>query len=133
MNEVKILDKKIHEITQAGKFAHEAMFFARVVIGCIFIYHSLSKLGGQMSVFMTLVGLVELVCAILILLGTKIRAAGSLLSLVLLGGIYSKIFLWNTGFSSVSTTGWEFDIVILALLFVLVSVDSSKYRLPKKK
>jgi len=131
MNEIKKIDNKIHEITQAGKYAHEAMFFARIVIGCIFLYHSLSKFGGQSSFFMTIVGVVELVSAILVILGTKIRMAGSLLGLVMLGAIFSKIFIWRAGFSGVG--GWEFDIMIISALFVLVTVDSSKYRLPIKK
>lgn len=131
MNELKTLNNKIHQITQSGKYAHEAMFFARVVIGCVFIFHALTKFGGDNSFFMTLVGLVELVSAILIIIGTKIRIAGSLLGLVMLGAIFSKIFIWSAGFSG--NGGWEFDIVIVALLFVLVSVDSTKYRLPGKK
>ncbi|MEI6041949.1 MAG: DoxX family protein [bacterium] len=131
MNELKKMNNKIHEITQVGKYAHEAMMFARIVIGCVFIYHALTKLGGQGSIFMTIVGLVELASAVFILLGTKIRLAGSVLGVVILGAIFSKIFVWNAGFSGVG--GWEFDIVIIALLFVLVSVDSTKYRLPSKK
>ena len=131
MNELKKIDNKIHEITQVGKYAHEAMFFARIVIGCIFIYHSLSKLNGESSFFMIVVGIVELVSAILIVLGKKIRLAGSLLGLVILGAIFSKIFIWKAGFSGVN--GWEFDIVIIAVLFILITVDSSKYRLPGRK
>ena len=101
MNELKKVSGEVHKLTESGKYAHEAMFFARVVIGCLFMYHSLSKFGGETPWFMTIVGIVELVSAIMILVGTKIRTAGSLLSLVMLGAIFTKIFVWGTAFSGV--------------------------------
>jgi len=121
----------MHEITQAGRYAHEAMFFARIVIGCLFLYHALSKFGEGTPWFMVVVGLVELVSAILILVGTKIRTAGTLLGLVMLGAIFAKMFIWKSGFSG--NGGWELDIAALALLFVLVTVSSSKYKFIGKK
>ena len=132
MKEVEKIEKKIHEIAQSSKFAHEAVFFARVIIGCTFIYHAFQKFdAGGVSFFMTLVGIVELVSAIFIILGSRIRTASSVLSVVLLGAIFTKIFVWNNSFSG--NGGWEFDIVILALLFMLASVDSTKYKIIKKK
>jgi uncharacterized membrane protein YphA (DoxX/SURF4 family) len=67
----------------------------------------------------------------MILVGTKIRTAGSLLSLVMLGAIFTKIFVWGTAFSGKG--GWELDLVAVALLFVLVAVDSTKYKIVGKK
>ncbi len=131
MNELKKFSGEAHKLTESGKYAHEAMFFARIVIGCLFMYHALAKFGGVTPWFMTIIGVVELVSAILILVGTKIRTAGSLLGLVMLGAIFTKIFVWGAAFSGKG--GWELDIVAIALLFVLVAVDSSKYKFIGKK
>lgn len=131
MNEFKKIDSKIHEITQVGRYAHEAMFFARIVVGSLFLYHALSKFGEGTPWFMMIVGIVELVSAVLILVGTKIRTAGTLLGLVMLGAIFAKMFIWKSGFSGAG--GWELDVIALALLFVLVTVSSSKYKFVGKK
>ena len=129
MSEVKSINHKIHEITESGKYAHEALMFTRIVIGCVFIYHSLSKFGGAGS-FMLLIGVVELIGGIFILMGYKIRIASSALGLIMIGAIYNKMFVWGGGFSGKG--GWELDLVILALLFVMVSIDSTKYRISKR-
>lgn len=131
MNELKKIDNKIHEITQVGRYAHEAMFFARIVIGCLFLYHSLSKFGEGTPWFMLLVGIVELVSAVFILVGTKIRTAGFVLSVIMIGAIFTKIFLWKNSFAGKG--GWELDLVALSLLFVLVTVGSTKYKFTKNK
>jgi uncharacterized membrane protein YphA (DoxX/SURF4 family) len=130
MNEFKKIDNKIHEITVVGKYAHEAMFFARIVIGCLFLYHSLSKFGANTPWFMTLVGLVELVSAVFILVGTRIRTAGFVLGVIMIGAIFTKMFIWKMSFAGKG--GWELDLVALALLFVLVTVSSTKYKFAGK-
>lgn len=129
MNETN-LNKKVHEITQSGKFAHEAMMFARIVIGCVFIYHSLSKFGSATPWYMTIVGVIELIGGIFVLLGAQLKKSTFLLGVIMIGAIFMKMFVWGGSFSG--RGGWEFDLVILALLALLFSVSSTKYRLSKK-
>ena len=66
-------------------------------------------------------GIVEVVAAIALIAGKYVREAGFVLAIIMLGAIYMKKFKWNTPFSSMNTTGWEFDFILLgaALYFLL--------------
>lgn len=66
-------------------------------------------------------GLIEVVVAVALISGTYVREAGLVLAVIMLGAIYFKKFKWNTPFSSYNTTGWEYDLVLLAasLYFLL--------------
>lgn len=111
-------------------YADIGIFLIRLVVAFVFIYHALPKLstpekiskmmGGKMSSLMiVLLGVVEFIASINLIIGSFFELSTILLSVVLLGAIFTKIFIWDTNFSSATETGWEFDLVLLVVTFSL--------------
>jgi putative oxidoreductase len=114
-------------------FAEWGVLAIRVVIGIIFIVHGWPKITGgknmaeamtgspnpTMAAIFTIQGLVEVAGGLLIALGIITQIAAIPLAIIMLGAIYLKMTRFNTGFYSQSTTGWEFDLLILAGLLLL--------------
>lgn len=100
------------------------MWFLQFAVGIIFIYHGWPKMKNFKKFFGiggTFHGLIEIVAAVALISGMYLREAGLALAVIMLGAIWFKKFKWNTPFSSMSTTGWEYDFVLLAanLYFLL--------------
>ena len=101
----------------------EDLFFLRLAVAIIFIYHSLPKLtktqivasamGWNRSKVLAL-GLAEFVASLGILGGIAVRLSARLLSLVMIGAIYFKFYKWKMPFAAQNATGWEFDLILLA-------------------
>ncbi|MBX4211598.1 MAG: DoxX family protein [Candidatus Yanofskybacteria bacterium] len=103
------------------------LFILRVVVGIIFIVHGLPKIRKpeMMSAMMPkgavmLLGLVEILSAIGLIVGYQVRQAAALLVVVMLGATYFKIFKWKTAFWSHQSTGWEFDLILLAANLAII-------------
>jgi len=123
-----------------NNFGDIGLLILRLVIGIIFIYHGLPKLlnsskmsggMGMSATFIFILGLVEILGGLGSILGFYTQIAAIILSIVMFGAIYKKMFVWNIPFFSRQGTGWEFDLMILggtlALLFLgsgNISIDS---------
>ena len=108
----------------------------RLAIGAIFIVHGWPKITGArgMAAMMgggeakpvlvgvfTLQGIVEVGGGILMILGVLTQLVAVAFAIIMIGAIFLKNTQMKTGFMSQQTTGWEFDLVLLAgniLLFL---------------
>ena len=108
----------------------------RLAIGAIFMVHGWPKMtgargmaaamgGGEAKPVMvgmfTLQGIVELGGGILMILGVITQLVALAFIVIMIGAIYLKITKFKSGFMAQQTTGWEFDLVLLAgniLLFL---------------
>ena len=108
----------------------------RLAIGAIFIVHGWPKVtgargmaaamgGGEAKPVMvgvfTLQGIVEIGGGILMILGVLTQLVALAFAIIMIGAILLKNTQFKTGFMSQQTTGWEFDLVLLAgniLLFL---------------
>ncbi len=106
-------------------------FFLRFVTGVIFLYHGFHKaplwkahepvkMTREFLALMRIVSVFEILGGIALVLGlfTKVAALG--LGIIILGALYYKIAVWKNGFSE--SSGWEFDLVLLAALFMLFAI-----------
>jgi len=107
----------------------------RVVIGVIFIVHGKQKMGSwkatpgePMSGLMKILSVAEPAGGAVLILGflTQLPFIGILsqlavigLALVMISAIWFKVTKWNVPFTVQSSTGWEFDLVILAGLIAI--------------
>lgn len=108
----------------------------RIAVGVVFIVHGWPKITGargmaaamgggearpvMVGVF-TIQGIVEAVGGVLLILGVLTQVVALAFAIIMIGAIVLKITQWKTGFMSQQTTGWEFDLVLLAanvLLFL---------------
>lgn len=100
------------------------IWFLQFAVGAVFIYHGwpkMKKIKNFFGIGGSLHGIVEVAAAAALILGMYVREAGLALAVIMLGAIWFKKFKWHTPFSSMNTTGWEFDLVLLgsALYFFL--------------
>ena len=93
-----------------------------IVLGVIFVVHGWGKLMnpaaigkalGRSKQVGLLFGVTEILAGVMIATGMGTFTATIIISVIMLGAIYHKIFKWKTPFTT-STTGWEFDLLILA-------------------
>jgi putative oxidoreductase len=106
----------------------------RIAIGGIFIVHGWPKItgargmaaamgGGEAKPVMvgifTIQGIVEAVGGVLLILGVLTQLVALAFAIIMIGAILLKNTQWKTGFMSRQTTGWEFDLVLLAANFLL--------------
>lgn len=107
-------------------------FGIRIVIGAIFIAHSLGKFEpsfaenlsnmGLPSEMQVLIALAELVPGILLILGGLTRISASILSIVMLGAI----FVAKGAQSFSGRGGMEFETLILAGCLLIVVLGSGR-------
>lgn len=107
----------------------------RIVLGAIFIVHGMKKrvmwkmqpseqLSGRMLWIFRLLSVAEPIGGVAAILGFLTSFAAIGFSLIMIGAIYSKIVVWHTPFTSDRTTGWEFDLLILAASIALLMVGA---------
>ncbi|HYU64903.1 MAG TPA: hypothetical protein VEK36_01370 [Candidatus Paceibacterota bacterium] len=100
----------------------------RYVVALIFLYHGLRaimKPGGastwKMSTGIYMVmGVVEILSSAGLFINRQVFLAATLLSLVSVSFIYTKVFKIRVGFSSSHGSGWQFDLLLLAANFALL-------------
>ena len=115
-------------------FAEWGFLALRIAVGVIFIWHGWPKItgargmaatmgGGEakpvlVGVF-TIQGVVEVGGGILMILGVLTQLVALAFIIIMIGAIALKNTMWKTGFMSQQTTGWEFDLVLLAANLLL--------------
>jgi len=114
------------------------LFVLRLVVGIIFVYHSMPKLKkpGSMAAGIgfpvwgvRVLGLVELVSGLAVIVGFRTTIFALLLALTMIGAIYKKIFAWKVSFWSQTSTGWEYDLALLAAAIAIALTAGGAYML----
>ena len=82
---------------------------------------------GMSPSFVLALGLVEFLSAFGLALGVYTSAAAVLLSVVMVGAIYFKMFKWKAPFIAMDKMGWEFDLVLLAANLTLLAVGPGQF------
>lgn len=100
------------------------MWLLQFAVGVIFIFHGKMKFknkGNWFGIGGFFHGLIEIVGGLALFFSYHVRAVGLVFAVIMLGAIWFKKFKWHTPFMSHTTTGWEFDFILLATnLFFLV-------------
>lgn len=99
------------------------LFLLRLVVGAIFIYHAIPKFKNPESMASGMgwrkgqvfgLGIIEFMSGLSLIGGIAIKLSALLLLTVMVGAIYHKINKWKIPFSAHNSTGWEFDLLLLA-------------------
>ena len=106
-----------------------ALLALRIIVAIVFFSSGKSHLmkseeraeGLGLSPGLTrFVGIAEVIGAISVAAGIYIQIGAALLISTMLGALYKKIFVWNTGFYADEGFGWHYDVIFLCanLLFL---------------
>ena len=109
-----------------------ALFALRIIVAIVFFSSGKSHLmkpkkrGEDLGLsprVTRFVGIAEVVGAISVGSGIYIQAGAALLIGTMLGALYKKIFIWNTGFYADKGFGWHYDAIFLCanILFLAAS------------
>ncbi len=94
------------------------LLLLRFTVGAIFIIHAVPKFKDKE--WMPL-AIVEALGGIAVALGIFTQLAALGLSIIMVGAIYMKSRKWGIPFTTQSSTGWEFDLLILVANIVIVT------------
>lgn len=108
------------------------LFLLRLSVAIIFLYHGWPKLKSKspaLAIGGLVHGLIEVAAGLALIFGWQVQLAALVLAVIMLSAIYMKKFKWNIPFSSHTTTGWEFDFILLAAnLAILLSGGGAIFR-----
>jgi len=113
-----------------------ALLVLRLALGIVFLAHGpikfvktkeLAKQLGLHEISVRAIGTLEVVGAILILLGLASQIGAALLVIVMMGAIYFKSAKWEKGFTGEG--GWELEFILLAAALAIVLSGAGDYRL----
>ena len=126
MAETEIRKMILHDITHFG---------LRLVVGAIFIAHSIGKFDPGFAGFLAKQGLppemqipialAELVPGILLIVGVLTRISGAIISMVMLGAI----FVVKGAQSLTGQGGVELDLILLSACLVIIAIGPGRISL----
>jgi len=111
-------------------YANWGFYALQLAAGIIFIVHGWPKIKNPSGIasalgvpkfFGLLQGLVEGLGGLALILNFYVSWVALVFAIIMLGAIYFKMFRWKTGFMSQSTTGWEFDFLLLAVFLAILT------------
>ena len=112
-----------------------ALLALRLIVAAIFVTSGLShvrdpkKRGASIGMspgFTLLLGAAELAGALGVASGVLIQPAAIGLILVMLGAIQKKVFVWKTGFWGEKNSGWHYDLMLVVINLVFVTLGGGR-------
>ncbi len=122
----------------AAAFTAYSLLFLRVMVGLVFAdsgYNDLKDPGARaaslglpksVTVFLAVA---ELLGALAVIFGVLTQLACIGLILIMLGAIQKKIFVWKTGFWGKSGLGWNYELIFISMLLVILCTDGGRLTL----
>jgi putative oxidoreductase len=112
-----------------------SLLVLRLMVAAVFFWsglaHARDPKGRGTSIGLSpgatlFIGIVEMAGALGVATGVLIQPAAVLLILVMLGAIQKKIFVWKTGFWGEKASGWHYDLMLVAMNFVLLTAGGGR-------
>jgi putative oxidoreductase len=125
-------------IPGTAAFAGWSLLLLRIVLALVFGSSGWSHLRkpqeraksiGMSVPFTVFLGAAELAGAIALAVGFLADWAALGLILIMLGAIYKKIAEWKTGFWGEKSMGWHYDLIMIAMNFVIVTMGPGRLSL----
>jgi putative oxidoreductase len=122
---------------QFARFEDTAFLLLRLMVGLVFATSGWSHLkdpeGRSKSIGMSkgltvFLGAAELAGALGVVFGVLTQLAAAGLTLLMLGAIQKKMFVWKTGFwGKHGTEGWHYDLMLVVMNMAIIVTSGGKY------
>lgn len=118
------------------QFTDYALVFLRLMVGLVFIdsgYDDLKSPGARSASigvperFGIFLGAAELLGGVAVIVGFLTQLAALGLILVMLGAIQKKIFVWKTGFWGKNGLGWNYELIFISMLVVIICTNGGRF------
>ena len=125
---------------QLAQFTDISLLGLRLMVAVIFITSGWSHLRdpkgraesiGLSPAFTTFLGAAELAGGLGVVFGVLTQLAVTGLTLVMLGAIQRKVFVWHTGFWGEKASGWHYDLMLALMNLDIICTDGGRYVLWK--
>jgi putative oxidoreductase len=125
-------------IPSAMAYADWALLLLRLVLALVFgtsgynhLRHAKERAAsiGMSVPFTVFLGAAEFAGAMAFAVGILAQCAALGLILVMLGAIYKKIAEWKTGFWGEKSYGWHYEVLLITMNLVIVTMGPGKYSL----
>jgi len=124
---------------QLARFQDVALLLMRLMVGAVFLTSGWNHLKdpdtrskdiGMSKTFAIFLGAAEFAGGLGVAFGVLAQLAAIGLTLVMLGAIQKKIFVWHTGFWGKSgTNGWSYDLIMIVMCLVIVTTGGGNLSL----
>ncbi len=117
-------------------YADWALLLLRLLAGLIFFDSgrrdlqdpvARGKSTGMGPGFTRLLGLAETAGGLAIAVGVWPQLAAIGLSLIMLGAIQKKAFVWKSGFWGDKSVGWHYDLLLLLINLVILTTGGGRF------
>jgi|SRR5579863_1193569 len=121
---------------QLEQFTDFALVFLRLMVGLVFIdsgYNDIrapearGKNLGLPKGVMIFLALAELLGGIAVVIGFLPQLAAIGLILIMLGALQKKIFVWKTGFWGKDGLGWNYELIFVSMLLVVICTNGGRF------
>jgi putative oxidoreductase len=117
-------------------FTAYAFVFLRLMVGLVFIdsgYNDLKNPGARSTSvglprgLFVFLAVAELLGGIAVILGFLTQLASVGLILIMFGALQKKIFVWKTGFWGKDGLGWNYELIIVSMLLVILCTNGGRF------
>jgi putative oxidoreductase len=121
---------------QLFQFTDFGLLLLRLMVAVVFIPSGWSHVSnsaeraksiGMSKGFTIFLGSAEIAGGLGIAFGVLTQLAAIGLTLVMLGAIQKKIFVWHTGFFGENASGWHYDLIFVVMNLVILFTDGGNY------
>src|SRR5436190_18015134 len=125
---------------QLTRLVDLALLLLRLMVGVVFLTsgwnHLKDPAGRSKSIGMSIgftvfLGVAEVLGSLGVMFGVLTQLAAIGLSLLMLGAIQKKIFVWHTGFWGEKASGWHYDLIFVVMSLVIFFTDGGRWVLWK--
>jgi putative oxidoreductase len=123
-----------------AQFTDAGLVFLRFMAGIVFAdsgYRNLkdpAQRGASVGLppgFTIFIGVAELAGGLAVIIGVWPQLASIGLILIMLGALQKKIFVWKTGFWGKDGLGWNYELILVSMLLVVLCTDGGRFVLLK--
>lgn len=113
-----------------------SLFLLRLMVGLVFLssgYNDVrrpddrAKGLGLSRGFVLFLACAELAGGLGVIIGVLVQLASAGLILIMLGAVQKKIFVWKTGFWGEDGLGWNYECILISMLFVTLCTGGGQY------
>ena len=72
-------------------------------------------------------GTAELLGGVAVIIGLLTQLAAIGLILIMLGALQKKIFVWKTGFWGKDGLGWNYELILISMLLVILCTNGGRF------
>ena len=118
------------------KFSDVGLLLLRLMVAVVFfdsgwnhVKHPIERAQsiGASPRFTVFLGTAEILGSLGVALGVLTQLAAIGLSLIMLGAIQKKIFVWKTGFWGGRSYGWHYDLMLLVMNVAIITTGGGRF------